>query len=711
MALQPTINILLVDDHPENLIALEAILGGLGQNLVKATSGQEALRRLLHQDFAVILLDVQMPGMDGFETASLIRQRERSCNTPIIFLTAFNTSDELMEKGYALGAVDYLFKPIQPSILATKVTAFVELFKKTLKVEQQAAQLAAVNAELQQSEERFRLLSRCSPIGIFLMNTQGEYTYANPSCQAICGFTVQENWKTDWMSHIYTADAEKVLRDWPDLVQQGQPYSDEFRLVNPDGSLRWVHVRTAPMLSDTGQLLGHVGTIEDITDRKQAEAARDQIILEQAARQQAENANRMKDEFLAIVSHELRTPLNSILGWSQLLLNRQFDQTTITRALATIERNARSQAQLIEDILDVSQIIRGRLRLTMQPIRLIPLVEAVIDIIRPSADEKAIQMTFEVDDPVDRIYGDAERLKQVIWNLLSNAVKFTPHHGKVTIRLRRAVRNLELHPRQLMPLYDHFDGLDSECNFQSDKIELAKASEYAELQITDTGIGISPEFLPHVFDRFRQADSTSTRLHGGLGLGLAIVYHLVRQHYGVVWANSPGENQGATFTLHLPLLPHLQSAVESLNGSTAFHPDGLNCLNQTLLLVVEDHDDTREYLTLVLQQAGAEVIAVASAKEALQVLEQTQPRVLISDIGMPLEDGYSLIHAVRSQEKNQHHPIRAIALTAHTRAEDQAKALAAGFELHLSKPIDPEALVTAVAQAVDGLPREKKAAQ
>lgn len=699
MSLEPTINILLVDDHPENLIALEAILGGLGQNLVKATSGQEALRRLLNQDFAVILLDVQMPDMDGFETAALIRQRERSRNTPIIFLTAFNTSDELMEKGYALGAVDYLFKPIQPSILATKVTAFVELFKKTLKVEQQAAQLAAVNAELQQSEERFRLLSRCSPIGIFLMNTQGEYTYANPSCQAICGFTVQENWKTDWMNYIYTADTEKVLRDWSEFVQQGQAYSDEFRLVSLDGTLKWVHVRTAPMLSDTGQLLGHVGTLEDITDRKQAEAARDQIILEQAARQQAETANRMKDEFLAIVSHELRTPLNSILGWSQLLLNRQFDQSTITRALSTIERNARSQAQLIEDILDVSQIIRGKLRLTMQPIRLVPLVEAVIDVIRPSANEKAIQIIFETDDSVDRIYGDAERLKQVIWNLLSNAVKFTPRQGKVTIRLRRVEWNSELNRRYLNQFREQFDELTGEYQFQSNLVESTKATEYAELQIIDTGVGISAEFLPHVFDRFRQADSTSTRLHGGLGLGLAIVYHLVKQHYGIVWADSAGENQGATFTLHLPLLSYLQPSMDSLNGKTT-SPDSANCLDQVRLLVVEDHDDTREYLTLVLQQAGAEVVAVASAQEALQVLEQTDPQVLISDIGMPLEDGYSLIRSIRNRESTQHRPIHAIALTAHTRVEDQAKALEAGFETHLSKPIDPEALVTAVTRAV-----------
>lgn len=695
MQLEPTVNVLLVDDHPENLIALEAILGGLGQNLVKAQSGEEALRSLLHQDFAVILLDVQMPGMDGFETAALVRQRERSRSTPIIFLTAFNTNDELMVKGYSLGAVDYLFKPLNPTILTSKVTVFVDLFKKTLEVKRQAAQLVAINSELKQSEERFRLLSRCSPVGIFLMDTNGRYTYANPSCQAICGFTVQENWQTDWTNSIHFQDRSRVLTEWSDCIQQGQAYSDEFRIETVDTGMKWVHVRSSPMLADRGELLGHVGTIEDITDRKQAETARDQIIREQAARQQAEAANRMKDEFLAIVSHELRTPLNSILGWSQLLLNRKLDEVTTSRAIQTIERNARSQAQLIEDILDVSQIIRGKLRLTMHPVNIIALLETVMETVRPLADDRSIEIESEFDSTVEKVYGDSERIRQIIWNLLSNAIKFTDENGQVMIKLTRATREQIASRGQTHSIDHRFYELDP-CSLPA----LSEASEYAQIQVTDTGIGISADFLPHVFDRFRQADSTTTRPYGGLGLGLAIVHHLVEQHGGAIWANSEGEGKGSTFTVNLPLLstssveaePSELSQVE-LNGKAP-------SLEQIKVLVVEDHDDTRDFIAMVLKDSGAEVMAASSVNEAIQYLERVDPHVLISDIGMPMEDGYKLIRKVRDREANQDHHIPAIALTAYVRAEDQTKALEAGFEMHVAKPVEPMELVTAVAKAV-----------
>jgi hypothetical protein len=742
---EPIVNVLLVDDHPENLIALEAILAGLGQNLVKAQSGQEALRCLLSQDFAVILLDVHMPDMDGFETAALIRQRPRLRNTPIIFVTAFNTSDDLMVKGYSLGAVDYLFKPINPAILTSKVAVFVDLFKKNLEVERQAAQLAVMNGELQQSEERFRLLSRCSPIGIFLMDTDGNYTYANPNCQAICGFTIQENWKTDWTQNIHSDDRERVLQDWSIAIQHGKAYSEEFRIqVNAD--LRWVHVRTAPMLSDSGDLLGHVGTIEDVTDQKQANEARDQIIREQAARQQAETANRMKDEFLAIVSHELRTPLNSILGWSQLLLNRKLDEATTIRALQTIERNARSQAQLIEDILDVSQIIRGKLRLVMQPLSLIPLIEAVIETVRLTAEDKSIQInTLFAPSPV-KVYGDAERLRQVIWNLLSNAIKFTPEQGQITIKL---------HP---ISKQEHDSLYQSSYPTQSSRSsleysachpcieQLANVAAYAQLQVVDTGIGINAEFLPHVFDRFRQADSTTTRPYGGLGLGLAIVHHLVEQHCGTIHADSQGQDQGATFTVNLPLLTDallanlctssssysalppprpLSAAIEpppeSIDVSRSRAPSDLSPtvpspstdLKHLQILLVEDHYDTRDFLTSILQQFGANVTAVASAREALRHLEQTHPHVLISDIGMPIEDGYQLIQKVRDRElqQNQHlnQHLPAIALSAYARDEDRQKAIHAGFEMHVSKPVEPKALVAAVANVTRGQnPRQHK---
>ena len=490
-----------------------------------------------------------------------------------------------------------------------------------------------------------------------------------------------------------------MLNSCLQTVSKGQAYSDEFRIETGDNTLKWVHVRTSPMLSDRGDLLGHVGTIEDITDRKQAEAARDQIIREQAARQQAEAANRMKDEFLAIVSHELRTPLNSILGWSQLLLNRKLDESTIARALETIERNARSQAQLIEDILDVSQIIRGKLRLAMQPLSIIPIIESVIETVQPLASNKSIQIECQFDTTVGKVYADAERLKQIIWNLLSNAIKFTDENGQVTVKLSRVKQDDETQ--------------DDETSIDSPPPEKLTSPpetfEYAQIQIIDTGIGISADFLPYVFDRFRQADSTTTRPYGGLGLGLAIVRHLVEQHRGTIRADSEGEGKGATFTVALPLLVtspsedalELQNSAASALESSQNSPNGkLPSLNCIQVLVVEDHADTRDFVKMVLQESGADVTAVASVQEALQYLEQSRPHVLVSDIGMPTEDGYKLIRKVRDRESDQGNQIPAIALTAYVRAEDQAKALAAGFQMHVSKPVEPEELVAVVAKAV-----------
>lgn len=524
MQSEPKVNVLLVDDHSENLIALEAILEGLGQNLVKAGSGAEALRCLLNQDFAVILLDVQMPGMDGFETATLIRQRERSRNTPIIFLTAFSTSDNLMFKGYSLGAVDYLLKPIDPVILNSKVSVFVDLFKKNLEVQHQAAQLAVMNAELKQSEEKFRSLSACSPVGIFLTDTSGKCTYSNPIFQAICGFTTAESWHTEFAKLALPEDRDLLILEWPTCIHQGQPYSGEFRINQSDRSLRWIHIRTAPMLSDEGNLLGHVGTIEDITERKQAEAVREQFIREHAARQQAEEANRMKDEFLAILSHELRTPLNSILGWSRLLVTKNFDEQTRKKALETIERNARSQSRLVNDILDVSQIIQGNLRLSIQPVNLQNLIDVTVEAVRPQAQEKSIEIKTDLHPTALRVNGDPERLRQVVANLLSNAIKFTPESGEVKIKLKLI-----------------------------ETTETAESNQYAQLQVIDRGIGINAEFLPHVFDSFRQGNSTISRPYGGLGLGLAIARHLVELHGGNIKAESEGEGKGATFTIDLPL--------------------------------------------------------------------------------------------------------------------------------------------------------------
>ncbi|PAX58414.1 sensor histidine kinase [Brunnivagina elsteri] len=518
MQAESKVNILLVDDKAENLLALEGILGELEENLVRATSGEDALWCLLNQDFAVILLDIQMPGMDGFEAASLIRSRPRSRQTPIIFLTAFGADDYMQFKGYAAGAVDYLLKPIDPHILISKVKIFVELYKKSEALKQQAKHLAVLNGELKQSEERFRSLSTSSPIGIFEMDYQENCTYVNPRYQDICGVTASESLEKSWLESIHPDDKEAASASWLNYIHEGKEYSQEYRFLLKDDVVRWVQIRCASMLAADGSIQGYVGTVEDITERKNAEETRAQMFREQTARQEAEAANRMKDEFLAVLSHELRTPLTAMLGWSKILRTKKLDEQGTIRALDAIERNAIAQTQLIEDILDISRIIRGQLRLNLGVVDLQSVIQTALEAVRPQAEMKSLQLDICLDGDVGKVSGDAVRLQQVVLNLLTNAVKFTPKNGKVAVYLQ--------------------------------SVETSSA----QIVVKDTGIGIEPDFLPKIFERFCQADSSTTRSQNGLGLGLAIVRHLVELHGGTLNAESPGKDQGATFSVTLPLL-------------------------------------------------------------------------------------------------------------------------------------------------------------
>ncbi|KAB8316921.1 response regulator [Tolypothrix campylonemoides VB511288] len=742
MSFEPKVNVLLVDDHPENLLALEAILDSLGQNLVRATSGAEALRCLLNQDFAVILLDVQMPDMDGFETATLIRQRERSRHTPIIFLTAFSTSDNMVFKGYSIGAVDYLFKPINPEILKSKVAAFVDLFQKTLEVKRQATQLAAMNKELRKREEMFRSLSACSPVGIFLTDTLGKCTYINPRYQAISEMTLEESLGDGWTQGIHPEDRGRVIADWYAVSAEGQEYTREFRILTPTGIERWVHMSSSPMLSDKGEVIGYVGTIEDITERKQAQEEHINFIREQTARQEAETANRLKDEFLATLSHELRTPLTSILGWARLLRQRKLDEKAVERALETMERNANLQAQLIDDILDVSRIIRGKLHLNLCPVNLTSLVPTVLDSVRLEAQTKNIQLEFLIESSNTRdkqttghtqedtlnsgfvVFADPNRLQQILWNLLNNALKFTPEGGKVEVRL--SISSSE----------SSFEQLSTQQPQLSEWQPSQRKSSSVLLQVSDTGSGISPDFLPHVFDRFRQADGSITRNQGGLGLGLAIVRYLVEMHGGTVDAQSPGVGQGATFTVRLPLVDtensddegergdkelgelgrdrdvgrwdwnHAQGIIPSPSSPSLPHsltPSSPSSPSSSLLrglqvLLVDDDTDTRNFVTTILQQFGATVTAVASVRKALWAIEKSLPDVLVSDIGMPEEDGYTLIREVRNLEPEIGGQIPAIALSAYVTEQDCTRALQSGFEMYVTKPVEPANLIDAIAK-------------
>ena len=844
------VSILLVDDRPDKLLALEAILGDLGQNMVRAYSGREALRALLQQDFAVILLDVNMPMMDGFETAEMIRSRPRSQQTPIIFFTAMNEMEAHVFRSYSLGAVDFIRTPVVPEILKAKVSVFVDLYKKTEQVKRQGEQMRL----LQEREHRQKLgeavhrldaetkRNRFFTLALDMLaiaDFSGTFKQLNPSWERTLGFSHDELTARPFLEFVHPDDREatgeqlaalragapityfenrfaaksggyrwlgwtaapfaaeglvyifardlterrhaeeervKLIReqtaraaaeaserrstflaeagvaltssldvgetlsklvhlavptlaDWcviDVLDEHGRPRrlavgharpedeglaeqvkgfapslegrSPEARLLRPGESALLV-ADARERLSDLAEderhraLLGRLGPrslmVVPIVSRERTLGvmsllsttsgrvfARDDLDLaeelgrraalavdnarlyraSQDARAAAEKANRAKDEFLATLSHELRTPLTPILGWTVMLRSGTLDPAAIQRGLEVIERNVRAQTQLIGDLLDVSRIITGKLRLEVSPIAVVPVVEAGVEAVRSSAEAKQITLGMELPSEMPTIVGDPDRLQQVVWNLVSNAVKFTPQGGRIDVRLRQ-------------------DG------------------SFLSLSVTDNGKGIEPEFIPHVFERFRQADSTSTRSHGGLGLGLAIVRHLVELHGGTVHAESGGIGAGSTFTVRLPLTTPLQ-------GPAAPKPEPADPdvrLDGVRVMVVEDEQDVRDFLRMSLVHYGAEVTAFETSADALVAVEAQRPDVLVSDIGMPGEDGYAFIRRVRALGPDRGGQVPAAALTAYAKGEDGQRVLSAGFQVHLPKPVQPADLANVVA--------------
>jgi signal transduction histidine kinase len=396
-----------------------------------------------------------------------------------------------------------------------------------------------------------------------------------------------------------------------------------------------------------------------IAELRRLEDVRNELLLgEQRARSEAEAANRVKDEFLATLSHELRTPLTSMLGWANVLRGSPINQAMLDKGLEAIERNARVQTQLIDDLLEVSRIVSGKLHLDVRPVELSSVIEAAITVVRPAADAKTIRLTSRYEPAIGAISADSARLQQIVWNLLSNAVKFTPEGGRIDVRLEQV-------------------------------------DAHARLTVTDNGKGISPEFLPRVFDRFRQADSSTTRDYGGLGLGLAIVRHLVELHGGTVHAVSNGAGQGASFSVTFPILTGCIEPARPQNG--AQRRNGAPELNGLRVLIVDDEADARQIISTMIAQTGAEVKTCESAHEALQTLEEWRPHVLMSDIGMPGEDGYSLINKVRSLPPDRGGHTPAAAFTAYAREEDCNRALAAGYQMHIAKPVSSGQLVAMIA--------------
>ena len=702
-------SILIVDDRAEKLLALEAVLEDLGQNIVRAYSGRDALRQVLAQDFAVILLDVNMPGMDGFETASLIRQRKSSAHVPIIFITAFG--DEMhAARGYSLGAVDYILAPVIPDVLRTKVGVFVDLFRKSQQLRRQADWLRSqadqlhkltaaslsinsaisVDQMLQVVNDTARQIVGTHQAGAIAILGPGRnrvlrvasFSEKFPGARACC--TVMESTEP-WLAVQRSGQPMRLTQAEVDRTAVWREEADTMRIGLPPALHSSPPMRgwlAAPLTSRDGHNMGLI----QLSDRYEGEFTNDDeaivvqlsqmasIALDNSLYAEEREANRMKDEFLATLSHELRTPLNAILGWTQLLRSEDgrvapADGEELSHGLEVIERNARSQAKLIEDLLDVSRITTGKMRLNVRPTEIGKIVLAAIDVVRPAAEAKQIRIDCQMDPAgaATLLAADPDRLQQVFWNLLSNAAKFTPSGGRISCAL-------------------------------------AREAEDVVLRITDTGAGIDPKFLPCVFDRFRQADSSSTRSQGGLGIGLTIVRHIVELHGGTVRAESAGEDSGSTFTVTLPIAPLLQPDVPVAaappvtggNGDVVALPAvdvrGLR------VLLVDDDPDAREVIREFLIRGGAEVATAASAAEAFNRLDTDRPHVLLSDIAMPEEDGYSFVRRVRCLPPEAGGAIPAIALSAYARDEDRRKSLEAGFQAHLAKPVEPQELLIAVAR-------------
>jgi two-component system, chemotaxis family, CheB/CheR fusion protein len=522
-------------------------------------------------------------------------------------------------------------------------------------------------ALLQETEERFRALVDAAAQIVWTTSASGEVVEDSPSWRAFTG-QAYEQWKgLGWLDVLHLEDRERVEAWWRKAMTEKTSVATEYRIRHISGEWRWTAVRAVPLLNPDGSVRGWVGSNTDIDDVKRAQEERERLLTsEHEARQQAETANRLKDEFLATVSHELRTPLNAIMGWAHMLNRGSLDEKTTARAVEIIERSARAQNQLISDLLDVSRMIMGQIRFEMSAVELIPVIQAATDTIRPAADAKGVELRLMLDTAAGLVSGDAARLQQIVWNLLTNAVKFTSRNGHVDVRLKREDTSVVI-------------------------------------IVSDNGEGISPEFLPHIFDRFRQAESTTTRQHGGLGLGLAIVRNLVELHGGTVRAASHGVGQGATFTVTFPLMAvQLPNSDFESGNEDAEHQSQIGHPPSAILaglrvLVVDDEPDARELLSLALTHSGAEVRASATASEALEILDQWKPDVLVSDIGMPSEDGYSLIRKVRARDSKHNGLIPALALTGYASTDDAARALAAGYQTHMPKPVAPRELVAAVA--------------
>ncbi len=610
------------------------------------------------------LLDA-LPELRGQGYDDLLRQVLCSNET----FVGKETQAQLMRKDRANGTSEsvfftFIYSPVCDLAGVTEgVAVFALDVSEQVVARRQAEELAR---QVQKSEAEFRTLAESIPQLAWSAQPDGYVDWYNRRWYEYTGTTFEEMKGWGWRRLHDAGFVDEVERRWATTLSSGVDFEMEFPLRRSDGAFRWHLTRAVPLRDESGCIVRWFGTNTDIDDTKRAEAERSALLANaQTERARAEIANRAKDEFLATASHELRTPLNAILGWARLLRSGQLDASGYLRGVETIERNARAQVRLIEDILDGSRIITGKLHLEIRSLDMTQLVQAALDAVRPAAEAKGIALTLELDPEAAIMSGDPERLQQVVWNLANNAIKFTPKGGAVHVRLGRVESDIEL-------------------------------------SVADSGQGIDLDFLPHVFERFRQAEGSTTRRHGGLGLGLALVRHLVEAHGGTVRAESPGPGLGATFSARLPVRAVTDKRPDSVRPTplpNEEQPFTATTLSGISVLVVDDEADARDLVATVLRAKGAEVTTAPNAKRALELLALSMPTVLISDIAMPELDGYELIRCVRALDPAGS-KLPAIALTAYARQEDRRRALEAGFQTHVAKPVEPNELLRVVASVV-----------
>jgi PAS domain S-box-containing protein len=616
--------ILVVDDNAASLYATVRIIKAAGFEVVEATSGMEALEKADHS-IGLIILDINLPDIDGLEVCRRLRARSETAYLPVVHLTATYLAQDNMEQGLIAGGDSWLTHPVDPPVLIATVRAL--LFARQADILKRT------------TDARFRTVFELASSGIVLFDPDLVYRDANPEFCKIAGRERNEIIGKRCIDLIATGH-ESMCKVLHDALADGGRWEGTLPLQRPDGSPVEVEWRIVAEDSQGAR----IAIATNVTDREKLLAS------ERAARTEAERSNQLKDEFLATLSHELRNPLNAMIGWAAVLKRKNATPEMIAQGIDAIERNSRVQNHLIEDLLDFAGIRFGKMRVDLEPTTPARAVASAVEVVNSQAQHKGVAINLSVSDADAHIMADDSRLQQVVWNLLTNAIKFTPTGGQI-------------------------------------KVKAGIVDDQYEIAVTDSGRGISPDFLPRIFERFSQQDTGADKSFAGLGIGLTIVKHLVDIHGGAIEVESEGVGKGATFRVRLPLTQNRPSAMPA---------DQTSRLRQLCVLVVEDDPDARALIVRILADSGAKVIEAATAEIALDIIGKRPPDILVSDIGMAQLDGYQLLRKLRASGFDASR-LPAIALTAFSRTQDRADALAAGFQIHLAKPVRAQALIRAVA--------------